>query len=299
MQINPFQKIRFRSLVGYAILTFIATLLSLILLERVLPEWFKSSPSPLRDALSSLLLYLFFSLFTVRMLFRAGLSYNQLFGKFLGGATLRLYSLWAVPLIIFSIAFVYLLYLPLSFLFPGFVQWWFLDFSPALIWTEGNKYVTATLLNLFTVVLIAPILEEFFFRGILLTRWTLKWGVAKAIIATSVIFGFLHINPISGFCFGCVMAVFYIRTKSLFIPISVHIANNGIAWIMEFVIIQFDNSPSPQTITEFRESWWVGLLALVISIPCVFQFWRRYIPQTDWRVPYLSESTDCESNTTR
>ena len=57
-----------------------------------------------------------------------------------------------------------------------------------------------------------------------------------------------------------------------------------------------DSSISYKTIAEFQESWWIGLIALVISVPCVILFWRRYISKTDWRVPYLTEPPNSASN---
>ena len=295
---TPFEKLRARALVWRAILTVIATVISIIILTRLLPEWFKNKPSPLQETLTVLLLYVYFFLITFRMLSHSDLSYNRLCGVSPAWRTLGRYSLWAVPLIIISITSTYLLFFPLSFLLPEFVKSWFLDYSPTIIWTSGDKYVIANLLNVFSGVLVAPVLEEFFFRGILLTRWTIKWGAVRAVIASSVIFALLHAGLMGAFCFACVMAVLYIRTKSLFIPITVHIANNGIAWIMELLTMQFDNFSASQTITEFQESWWVGLVGLAVSIPFVIYFWKHYVLKTDWQVPYLSESTDCENNTT-
>ena len=297
MYINPFERIRFRALVGYAILAFIATILSIFILGELLPAWFEGK-SPLRETLISLLLYVFFFLFTLSMLSGAGLSYNRLFGAFPNWRMLGRYSLWVVPLVTISIAATYFLFFPLSFLFPEFVKSWFIEFDPTLIWTSGNNYRLANVLNFLDIVLIAPLLEEFFFRGILLTRWTVKWEVLPAVIVSSGVFAILHTNLIGGFCFGCVMAIFYIRTQSLFIPISLHIVNNLTAWLMVFLEMQFGNSVSYGTLAEFQASWWIGLVGLIVSIPFIIHFWRHYIRNTDWQVPYLVEPTDCENKTT-
>ncbi|RKU32541.1 hypothetical protein C6499_03010 [Candidatus Poribacteria bacterium] len=299
MQVDstPFERrIRARALVVYAILAYIATLISFLILRNFLPAWFLY-PDPLPEALSGFLLYVFFLLFTFRMLSRSGLSYRRLLGAFPGWGKLVRYSLWAVPLIILSLAAVYLLFFPLSFFFPGLVKSWLIDFYPTLIWTSGEKYVLANLLNFLMIVIIAPVFEEFFFRGILLTRWTVKWRVVPAVIVSSVAFSVPHvINLIGMFCVGCVLAVFYIRTKSLFVPISIHFVNNLVAWIIALLGIRFDILTPYTTITEFQESWWMGLLAIVISIPCVILFWRRYILNIDWRVPYLTEFPNSENN---
>lgn len=289
-------------LVVYAILAYIATLISLIILRNFLPAWFLpvwfiSNPAPLPEVLSGILLYVFFFLFTFRMLSRSGLSYSRLFGAFPGWGELVRYSLWAVPLVILSIASLYLLFLPLSFIFPALVKSWLIDLYPTLIWTSGEKYVLANVLNFLMIVIIAPIFEEFYVRGILLTRWTVKWRVIPAVILSAVAFAFPHIiNLIGMFFAGCVLAVFYIRTKSLFVPISIHFVNNLIAWILALLGTRFDIFTSPKTVTEFQESWWVGLLAFVLSIPCVILFWRRYISNIDWRVPYLTQPSNGENN---
>ncbi|MCG9134411.1 CPBP family intramembrane metalloprotease [Candidatus Poribacteria bacterium] len=208
------------------------------------------------------------------------------------------YSLWVVPTIIVSIAALYLLFFPLSFLFPGLVEVWLIDLYPTVAWTSGDKYVLANLLNILMIVIVAPVFEEFYVRGILLTRWTVKWGVIPAVIVSSVAFSLPHIiNLIGMFCVGCVLAVFYIRTQSLFVPISIHFVHNLIASIIALLGTRFSIPTSPRTITEFQESWIIGLIALVISVPCVILFWRRYVSKTDWQVPYLSESPNSEDNT--
>ena len=295
MQDNPFEtrrELRGRLLIMGGILAVVVTAVTFFI-------FFKDNrDAPLPKALSSLCLYGFFFLFNFSGFSRAGLSYNRLFGTFPTWRTLGQYALWVVPLVISAIASVYVLYLPLSYVFPAFVKSWYLESSTIMIWREGDNYILANAINYLTIVLVAPVMEEFFVRGILLTRWTVKWGVTRAILASSIVFGLLHTNVIGGFCFACVMAVLYIRTKSLFIPISLHILNNLTARIVDYLTMDLDTSASYVTIAEFQESWWIGLIALVISIPCVILFCRYYLPKTDWRVPYLIEPDGCENDTT-
>ncbi len=285
---TPFERIRARALAGYAVLTFIANLI-------ITSIFFRNKHAPYSEAAEGLLLYLFFLLFTLGMLSRADLSYSQLFGIFPTWRTLGRYTLWVIPLVTVSLASTYLLFFPLSFLFPEFVTAWFLELSPTTIWTSGDNYILANLLNFLAIVIVAPVVEEFFFRGILLTRWSVKWSVVSAVIVSSGIFALLHTNLIGSFCFGCVMAILYIRTKSLFISMCLHVINNLTAWIMELYGTHFDDT-TPWTVTAFQESWWIGLLTLVISIPCVFKFWRSYISNIEWQIPYLAESPNSEND---
>ena len=80
------------------------------------------------------------------------------------GVRLGRYSLWVVPLVIVAIASIYLLFLPLSYVFPGFVMW-HLEDSTIMIWQRGENYILANAINYLTIVLVAPVLEEFFVRG--------------------------------------------------------------------------------------------------------------------------------------
>ena len=296
VNITTFEKLRGRRLCWRALLSIIISLTITILL---FPEWLESDVTPLPEAVTPLpeaflgvLLYGLFFLFSLRMLSRADMSYSRLFGTFPPWRILRRYIVWVVPLLILTIASIYSLYFPLSFLLPGVFEWWFLENSPTtMVLIQGDNYALANLLNFFTIVLIAPILEEFFFRGILLTRWTVKWKIHTSIVISSLAFAILHTDLIGSFCFGYAMAIFYIRTKSLFIPICVHIANNGIAWIVGSIEARLDNSEVTlqEEIVHFQEFWWVGLLGMVIVIPAMLYFKKHYIQPITWQIPYLSD----------
>ena len=293
MQDSPFEtrrELRGRRLVVGGILAFIVTIITVLIFFR------HNRSSPLPTALTGLFLYGFFFLFNFGGLSRAGLSYDRLFGTFPAWRTLGRYSLWVVPFIIVAIAANYLLFLPLSYVLPEFVKSWYLEDSTIMIWQRGDNYILANAINYLTIVFVAPVLEEFFARGILLTRWTVKWGVPRAILASSIVFALLHTNFLGAFCFACAMAILYIRTQSLFIPIGLHIVNNLTAWIMESLTLDTDAPVSYETLAEFQETWMIGLITLVISIPCVILFWRRYISNIDWRIPYLTELPNSENN---
>ena len=58
------------------------------------------------------------------------------------------------------------------------------------------------------------------------------------------------------------------------------------------------DDPTSETVAGFQESWWIGLAGLVVSIPFVIYFWKHYVRDTDWQVPYLTEPDDCEKDTT-
>jgi uncharacterized protein len=281
----PFARPRGRAIIGSIML---AGLASVIIADIMWKDWGKTQWLPLPTATLMILFDSFLLLLIARMVSRARLDSMILLGTPPPWSRLGRYALFALPLIGCSYASVFLLYFPLSYLTPEFVKWWLLDMDLALVWTSGSGYMLANVLSFWSVVLLGPIVEEFLFRGLLLTRWTVKWGVQSAILWSSLVFGLLHTDIIGAFLFGYVLAVLYIHTKSLFVPISIHVANNCIAWIWAGVEGLVRTSDAQMTLAEWQSFWWIGLLAGLIVIPWVIWFVRRHSPKPDWRVPYVA-----------
>jgi len=101
--------------------------------------------------------------------------------------------------------------------------------------------------------------EEFFFRGIILSKFERAMGQKKALLWSSIIFGLLHIftdfifpimlggdvtqviflgsfmmvlQILSGLNFG----IIYIKTRNLFVGIIIHYLNNYLAGIIASII---------------------------------------------------------------
>jgi membrane protease YdiL (CAAX protease family) len=82
------------------------------------------------------------------------------------------------------------------------------------------------------VVVIAPIVEEIFFRGLVLRSLERKYGRRWAIVGSSVIFGMAHLEGLQFpalFLFGLVAAVLATRTGRLGPGIWAHVAFNLVA----------------------------------------------------------------------
>ena len=85
---------------------------------------------------------------------------------------------------------------------------------------------------LFTILAILPaIFEELLFRKTLINA-TRKVGIGFAIMASSIIFGLIHMN-LGQFIFatllGVIFAVIYLKTDDLKITMLLHFLNNGYA----------------------------------------------------------------------
>ena len=128
------------------------------------------------------------------------------------------------------------------------------------------------------IVLVAPIVCEFIFRGFLFQRFAAKWGTGKAMVIVAILFGCFHIDFLSAVIFSIVLSIVYIRTKSLLMPISIHMLNNAIVLITSFMF-------SKEEMISFADfsnqtPFFTGLIIFIIGLNFVLIFLfmnRRYI----------------------
>jgi len=106
---------------------------------------------------------------------------------------------------------------------PDFMRELFMTLSKADIYT-------------FLVLTVsAPILEEFLFRGIILKGFLRIYSPQKAIIWSSILFGFFHLNPwqfIPALFIGFVMGYIYWKTRSLLPCLFMHWLANSLGWYL-------------------------------------------------------------------
>ena len=78
------------------------------------------------------------------------------------------------------------------------------------------------------VVLLAPVMEELFFRKLLITRME-RYGEAPAIIVSGLVFGLFHGNFSQVFyaiALGIALGYIYIRTRKIIVTIGLHMIIN-------------------------------------------------------------------------
>lgn len=107
------------------------------------------------------------------------------------------------------------------------------------------RYLKSTLgspsllvMALFTILLAAPIIEEFLFRGMLQTWIKKHLGTKAAILLAGLCFALFHIAPSQGlgnipltlslFSFACFLGFIYERQGSLFASIGLHMTFNAV-----------------------------------------------------------------------
>jgi membrane protease YdiL (CAAX protease family) len=110
------------------------------------------------------------------------------------------------------------------------------------------------------VCILAPILEEMLFRGIILRSFLQQYSRGTAIIGSAALFGFAHLNLyqyIAAVVMGMFLGWLYERSKSLLPCIALHAAYNSACTFMEFSAPQ-DNQGYLGMFSSF--AWLVALL---------------------------------------
>lgn len=272
---SPFDRLRARRLILWpaAAVAIIVGLLSLIA-----PHWTE------RRDWDVGLFYLVYAALAAGML-----HYSRRLGlqlRWIVGAVPRRRADWvltwlAVPLIAISAAGLWLIYLPISYLAPSLVTELVLTEKPSLFIPGAPARNAAMAL---CIVLLAPVVEELLFRGLLLHRWARKWGTWRGVLASSAAFALVHIDILGGFVFGVAMVIVYVHTRTLWVPIACHVLNNALAMAGGALLFLLDGERE-YTLSDFRADWWMGLLGLAIGAPLLWAFARRYWPRGDWQLP--------------
>ena len=78
------------------------------------------------------------------------------------------------------------------------------------------------------IVGLAPLTEEWLFRGVLHHRFARRFGAGRAQLLTSAMFAVLHMNPFGVFALGMMLQALYRRSRSLTTCILAHALNNAV-----------------------------------------------------------------------
>ncbi|MFC2027145.1 type II CAAX prenyl endopeptidase Rce1 family protein [Chloroflexota bacterium] len=94
-------------------------------------------------------------------------------------------------------------------------------------------------LLIITTVVVAPLVEEMFFRGFIFAGFWQRYGWQKAALISSALFALVHLQPLAFipiFILGYVFAYIYYRSKSIWPGILMHFTVNLLAVVVEFAI---------------------------------------------------------------
>jgi membrane protease YdiL (CAAX protease family) len=232
-----------------------------------LSRWFEpEDPRPLTEALLTCVPYLILFLLIQRGLARRGRRVAELLGPWPDASALRWTLEAAAAFLALSVAALFAVQLPLSYLAPGFVEDWILD-GPSFIATSGEHRRRANVVTFAAAVVVGPFVEELLFRGLLLPAWAARWGVRKGILFSSLLFAVLHpMEPFGALLLAVVLAIAFLRSGTLWLPFFAHAVHNLLVYLWVALDLAL-RGEAPQTLAEFRSDWWWGVLGLILGAP--------------------------------
>ena len=240
------------------------------------PEW---------EVATGFLFYILISWWIIRNFNRVNLNYEKFIGELPFDYNWYFLFTVIIAVIILSLGLGELNRYILSLINPNIIN----HLPSTSVFFTSSETPFAPFLNFMEfiiAVIMAPIVEEFLFRGVILHRFTIKWGVKTAVLFSSLIFGFLHSDFIGAFTFAIVMCILYIKTASILVPIMAHMINNLLAYGTQIMSTFSPQSPIAS------HNLGVAVLLLIVSIIIILYFLYRNWPQRYWRPPYFQEVYD-------
>lgn len=112
--------------------------------------------------------------------------------------------------------------------------------APMSRWEEAmfNQMMSNGLVSMVSVCIIAPVLEEMLFRGVILRSFLHQYSPRVAIAGSAALFGLAHLNLYQffvGFLLGLVAGWLYERSRSLWPCILFHAAYNSAVTAIYFL----------------------------------------------------------------
>lgn len=212
---------------------------------------------------------------------------------------------WAMLLSALLVSFMLMRYLdkrPLGSLGLKFhARWWkellmgigigaLLPFLLLAIKIQSLKVAWALDLQSFLVLAMRgfriAVTEELLFRGLPLQILIEGLGVTNAVLVTSILFGFVHVQAQGWLALvtiggsSILLAIAYLKTKALWMPIGIHFAWNYFNWILDRI---FHASSAPLLLSGFIVLFYTITTSAFLFLklkphPEMETLWQQYVP---------------------
>lgn len=123
--------------------------------------------------------------------------------------------------------------------------------------TAELQYAAALPLGLLVNGVVAPLVEELVFRGVMYNRLKKHLRYIPAILVSALCFGVYHQNMVQGsyaFLMGCIFAWLYEKTGRFYVPVIAHVISNVAAYLLTVAGV----------FSLLQASWWycIGFLCI-------------------------------------
>lgn len=165
-----------------------------------------------------------------------------------------------------------------------------IDIPEGLKPTYG-KMSSGDIWSLLSVVIFAPLCEEFIFRGNIERGMLKKGSPAIAIIWSSFLFGFIHLNlfqGLAGFIMGAFIGYIYYKTHSIWLAIFAHFVNNGSSFLLVYLLPkELATMNTSQVLNYFNITnniyWTIVALGALICILSIFTIEKSFPKNNHFR----------------
>lgn len=293
---NPFARMRLKMLLLWAPLVLVALLIGGAFLHM-------SGALPVEDVSFAVLLGTAWTYGTLCLWFlwegtRHGLSFRCLFRWPQSGFS-WLKSWWpVVPVMVCSMGITLLFFLLLAKIAPDHAISYLNTTIKAYDTTETQYPVFYLSTMLMAILVLAPVMEEIVFRGVLLNRWTARYGARKAIVLSALVFALVHVISPATFFLGLLAGIAYVRTRSLLVPIYLHFVNNLLAVVCQWgttIIFGADEEMTLETLHQ--EAFTTGIPMAIVGLAVFGWYVFRVWPKVDATMPYAPQ--ECLTPTTQ
>ncbi len=277
---NPFRTLKTRWAIPWAILGIVLTYAAVIITT---PNLDFDRISPTGALLASNLFYVALVVWMVRQFRRHGVDFRRLLGRLPAGYNwFAMLGIWLAT-VAFSAGAALVIGYAVSIIAPDELPWLLKD--QLIIFDFGNAAYPAVFIGSFLII--GPTVEEVLYRGVLINRWGIKWGFNIAIIAPVVIFGFGdYLGMVGAFMVGMVAAILYIRTRTLLVPIAMHVLNKLLVIIASLIFPRQGQLETATAVEAVQSTVLPGVILLLLATPVLVWYLRKNWPSRDDPLPY-------------
>ncbi|EMI9087388.1 CPBP family intramembrane metalloprotease [Bacillus cereus] len=244
-------------------------IISFVIMMFILPLLFKEIPNDVKLNIALIISIYAIPMYWIGFKFKKyNISFKTYFSKPSSFSFRKIFAS-AIMTMLFGLGMLLLIVVLFS-LIPKSTS---LEDTNEIVKTQSMWFI---LMKAITLSFIAPICEEILFRGFILSRFTYKFGLKKAVIFSSIFFGVLHLSNVFGTTiFGIISCLMYLKTKSLFPSIIAHMVNNIIVASRDiFSALQTTSTPSAQP--ELSIIFLMSIVLMTIGLMWIIPFIRRH-----------------------
>ncbi|MDE0300178.1 MAG: type II CAAX endopeptidase family protein [Candidatus Poribacteria bacterium] len=133
--------------------------------------------------------------------------------------------------------------------------------------------------SVLVLIIVAPLTEEFLFRGLILDGFLRKYSIRKSVLVSATLFAVFHLNPWqfpAAFVLGTIFAWWRVNTGSILPGILGHAFFNGIPMIVLGMKIEITGFSSDPTGPIKLQPWWFDVVGVILFVTAFFTLQQRF-----------------------